>query len=179
MGECSELGAGVGGGGIAPPPRQSVAHPAGYPWRVALLRCPLPFHRLMFVVVRHRSTVKRPALPRQDPRHVPSLRGSGQESRRRRAPSFPHRWRQAPWNVPHRQPIEARCGGPCDAPALRPTCDPAPRRFPPLALRACPSASPSRSHGEGGPCCNGPRKWPPNVARPPATAASPVGCPRP
>src|SRR3972149_5302011 len=53
MGECSELAERVGGGGVAPPPRQSVAHPAGYPWRVALLRCPLPFHRLIWMVVSH------------------------------------------------------------------------------------------------------------------------------
>src|SRR3972149_10433284 len=60
MGECSELTVGVGGGGVAPPPRQSVAHPAGSPWRVALLRCPLPFHRLMLIVIEHRFTVKPP-----------------------------------------------------------------------------------------------------------------------
>src|SRR3972149_12291623 len=60
MGECSELTVGVGGGGVAPPPRQSVAHPAGYPWRVALRRCPLPFHRLILIVIKHRFTVKPP-----------------------------------------------------------------------------------------------------------------------
>src|ERR1700677_1291400 len=27
--------------------RSFVAHPAGYPWRVARLRCSLPFHRLI------------------------------------------------------------------------------------------------------------------------------------
>ena len=41
----------------------SVAHPAGYPWRVALLRCPLPFHRRMWFVVEHRFTVKPPESP--------------------------------------------------------------------------------------------------------------------
>jgi hypothetical protein len=31
----------------SPPIGHSVAHPTGYPWRVALPQSPLPFHRLM------------------------------------------------------------------------------------------------------------------------------------
>ena len=37
------------------------------------------------------------------------------------------------------------------------------------SAQTCPSASHSRSHCEGGPCCNGPLQWPPNVARPPVS----------
>jgi len=34
-------------------------HPAGYPWRVALQQCPLPFHRLLSILLTRQCHVKR------------------------------------------------------------------------------------------------------------------------
>jgi hypothetical protein len=37
-----------GGEADKPPLTICGRHPTGYPWRVALQRCPIPFHRLLY-----------------------------------------------------------------------------------------------------------------------------------